>query len=93
MNKLFTTGNIAKSLCAYPHGVRLGKLLFLSGIGSRNAVDNSFSVLYVDAKRNNHTKYCFCFANMKTGLEDSSSEWNDIIEVPFFLTNMQKGFP
>jgi 2-aminomuconate deaminase len=94
----FNTINAAKPLGAYPHARRVGNLLFLSGIGSRNAMDNSIPGLELDTA-GNIMKYdieaeCHqCFANVKAVLEASGSSWSKIIDVTVFLTNMKKDFP
>ena len=98
MNDPIITGNAAKPLGAYPHAKRAGNLLFLSGIGSRSAKDNSIPGLELDAE-GNIIKYdieaeCHsCFANVKAVLEASGSSWEKIIDVTVFLTNMKKDFP
>ncbi len=98
MNKgIINTGKAAKPLGSYPHARRVGNLLFLSGIGSRNAKDNSIPGLEMDAK-GNILKYdieaeCHAvFANVKAVLEASGSSWEKIIDVTVFLTNMKDDF-
>ena len=92
------TDNAAKPLGAYPHAKRVGNLLFLSGIGSRSAADNSIPGLELD-KEGNILKYdieaeCHSvFANVKAVLEASGSSWEKIVDVTVFLTNMKKDFP
>ena len=92
------TTNAAKPLGAYPHARKVGNLLFLSGIGSRNAIDNSIPGLELD-NEGNIIKYdieaeCHqCFTNIKAVLEASNSSWDNIIDVTVFLTNMKKDFP
>ncbi|HPH85787.1 MAG TPA: Rid family hydrolase [Ferruginibacter sp.] len=98
MNEIVKTDNAAKPLGAYPHARRAGNLLFLSGIGSRSAKDNSIPGLELDAA-GNILKYdieaeCHSvFANVKAVLEASGSSWDKIIDVTVFLTNMKKDFP
>jgi len=92
------TDNAAKPLGAYPHAKKVGNLLFLSGIGSRNAKDNSIPGLTLDAEGNilhyDIAAECHqCFANVKAVLEASGSSWDKIIDVTVFLTNMKKDFP
>ena len=92
------TENAAKPLGAYPHARRAGNLLFLSGIGSRQASDNTIPGLELDAD-GNILKYdieaeCHSvFANVKAVVEASGSAWENIIDVTVFLTNMKKDFP
>lgn len=98
MSEIINTDSAAKPLGAYPHARRAGNLLFLSGIGSRNATDNSIPGLELDAA-GNILKYdieaeCLqVFANVKAVLEAGGSSWEKIIDVTVFLTNMKKDFP
>lgn len=98
MNEIIKTDNAAKPLGAYPHARRVGNLLFLSGIGSRSAMDNTIPGLELDAK-GNIIKYDIaaethqCFANVKAVLEASGSSWDKIVDVTVFLTNMKADFP
>jgi len=98
MSEIIKTENAAKPLGAYPHARRAGNLLFLSGIGSRQASDNKIPGLELDTE-GNILKYdieaeCHSvFANVKAVLEASGSSWDKIIDVTVFLTNMKKDFP
>jgi 2-aminomuconate deaminase len=98
MNNIIKTDNAAKPLGAYPHARKVGNLLFLSGIGSRNAKDNSIPGLKQD-EQGNIVSYDIeaecrsCFANVKAVLEASGSSWEKIVDVTVFLTNMKKDFP
>lgn len=98
MSDIIKTGNAATPLGAYPHARRVGNLLFLSGIGSRNAKDNSIPGLVQDEKGNilSYDIAAEChsvFANVKAVLEASGSSWEKIVDVTVFLTNMKKDFP
>ena len=91
------TDKAAKPLGAYPHARKVGDLLFLSGIGSRSAVDNTIPGLVLD-EQGNILKYdieaeCHSvFANVKAVLEASGSSWEKIVDVTVFLTNMKNDF-
>lgn len=95
---IINTKGAARPLGAYPHARRAGDLLFLSGIGSRSATDNSIPGLELDAE-GNIVKYdieaeCHSvFANVKAVLEASGSSWDKMIDVTVYLTNMKKDFP
>ncbi len=97
MAEIIKTENAAKPLGAYPHARKVGNLLFLSGIGSRNAIDNSIpglelnadgSILKYDIEAECHS----VFANVKAVLEASGSSWDKMIDVTVFLTNMKNDF-
>lgn len=98
MSEIIKTDNAARPLGAYPHARRVGSLLFLSGIGPRNAKDNSIPGLQLDDAGNiiHYDIEAEChavFANVKQVLEASGSSWEKIVDVTVFLTNMKKDFP
>ena len=98
MSDIIKTQNAAQPLGAYPHARRVGHLLFLSGIGSRSAVDNKIPGLIQDAEGNiisyDIEAECHsCFANVKAVLEAAGSTWEQIVDVTVFLTHMQQDFP
>ena len=97
-NEIIKTDSAASPLGAYPHARKVGNLLFLSGIGSRQASDNKIPGLELD-REGNIIKYdieaeCHSvFANVKAVLEASGSSWDKMVDVTVFLTNMKKDFP
>ena len=98
MSEYINTDNAAVPLGAYPHARKIGNLLFLSGIGSRDPKTNAIPGLELDSD-GNITRYDIeaeshaVFANVKAVLEASGSSWNKIVDVTVFLTNMKKDFP
>src|SRR6476620_9024926 len=98
MDKVIKTDKAATPLGAYPHARRVGNLLFLSGIGSRNASDNSIPGLEMDGTGNiiSYDIEAEChavFNNVRAVLESAGSTWNQIVDVTVFLTNMKADFP
>ncbi len=96
--EIVNTELAATPLGAYPHARKVGNFLFLSGIGSRSAEDNSIPGLELDEAGNilkyDIEKECHqVFANVKAVLEASGSSWDKIVDVTVFLTNMKKDFP
>lgn len=92
------TNQAAKPLGAYPHARRVGNLLFLSGIGPRNASDNSIPGLELNEdgsiRRYDIEAECRAtFANVRAVLEASGSSWEHIVDVTVFLTHMKQDFP
>ncbi len=92
------TNKAAAPLGAYPHARKAGNLLFLSGIGSRSAEDNSIPGLQLDEtgkiiKYDIEAECHSVFKNVKAVLEASGSCWENIIDVTVFLTNMKTDFP
>src|SRR5207249_3613042 len=82
---------------AYPHARRVGNLLFLSGIGPREAISNNIPGNKYN-KKGNLKKYnieaqCHSvFKNVRTVLEASGSSWDKLVDVTVFLTNMKDDF-
>ena len=81
----------------YPHSVEIGGMLYLSGIGPRNYLDNSVpeneydldgNLINYDIEKQTHA----VFENIKTILEESNSCWENLIDITVFLTNMQNDF-
>lgn len=98
MSNIIHTTQAAKPLGTYPHARKVGNLLFLSGIGPRNATDNSIPGLKQDADGNilSYDIEAECravFANVKAVLEASGSKWENMVDVTVYLTNMKKDFP
>ncbi len=95
-NKI-NTEKAAKPVGAYPHARKVGQMLFLSGIGPRDAVDNSIPGLELD-HRGNFVQFDFeaqvhsVFRNVKGVLEASGAEWSDLVDITVFLVNMKRDF-
>lgn len=97
MSNAIETANAPKAVGHYPHARQVGKLLFLSGIGPRSAVDNSIPGNVYDT--GNHLKsydiaaQCHSvFANVKAVLTASGADFNDLVDVTVYLTDMAKDF-
>ncbi|MBI3259824.1 MAG: RidA family protein [Ignavibacteriae bacterium] len=83
---------------AYPHAVRVGNMLFLSGVGPRErgqkvipgvTLDEDGSIIDYDIVLQTES----VFRNIRYILEDAGSSWENILDVTVFLTNMKKDFP
>jgi len=81
----------------YPHARKVGNLLFLSGIGPRERgkkeipgveLDDQGNILSYDIETQCHS----VFKNVRTVLEDSESNWENLVDVTVFLTNMKEDF-
>ena len=82
---------------AFPHTKRVGKLLFLSGIGPRKRGSREIPGVTLDADGNVtgydiETQCRAVFDNVRTVLEDAGSSWDSIVDVTVFLTDMKKDF-
>jgi len=81
----------------YPHARKVGNLLFLSGVGPRERgtkkipgveLDSNNQIISYDIAAQCHS----VFRNIKYILEDSGSNWQNIVDVTVFLTNMKDDF-
>ncbi len=82
---------------AFPHAKRVGDLLFLSGIGPRTRNSKEIPGVGLDSDGNvasyDIEKQCRAvFENVRLVLEDAGAQWNDIVDVTVFLTDMKKDF-
>ena len=83
---------------AFPHAKRVGRLLFLSGIGPRVRGSKTIPGVTLDEEGrivayDIESQCRAVFRNVKTVLEDAGSSWERIVDVTVFLTNMAKDFP
>jgi len=93
--------NAPKPVGLYPHARRVGNLLFLSGVGPRvagsDASDSLVPGLVLD-KNGNYISFDFeaqcksVFENVRLILEASGSNWDQLVDVTVFLTNMKRDF-
>ena len=81
----------------YPHARTVGNLLFLSGVGPRERGTKKIPGVELD-EDGNITSYdieaqCHSvFKNVRLILEDSGSNWDQLVDVTVFLTNMKDDF-
>ena len=81
----------------YPHARQVGDLLFLSGVGPRARGTKEIPGVTLDADGNivdyDIEKQCHSvFQNVRSILEDAGSDWEKIVDVTVFLTNMKDDF-
>lgn len=81
----------------YPHAKRVGNLLFLSGVGPRERGTKEIPGVVLNEQGEivsyDLEKQCrSVFKNIKLILEASGSNWNNIVDVTVFLTNMKDDF-
>ena len=91
------TGNAPKPVGAYPHARRVGNLLFLSGVGPRDAATDTIPGNVYDAagKLVAYDIEAQCravFANVRVILEASGARWEDLVDVTVYLTDMARDF-
>jgi len=98
MSKSFQSSRAPEPVGAFPHAKRVGNLLFLSGIGPRKRGSKEIPGVKLDpvsnvVSYNIETQCRAVFENVRLVLEDAGANWNDIVDVTVFLTNMKKDFP
>lgn len=81
----------------YPMTKRAGNLLFVSGMGPREAGTDNIPGLERD-KYGNYIQFDFeaqvhsVFKNVRQALEEAGSRWEDIVDVTVFLVDMKRDF-
>ncbi|TQV85612.1 RidA family protein [Aliikangiella coralliicola] len=93
----FSTEKAPKPVGLYPHARKVNDLLFLSGVGPRQAgtLDIPGVTLNPDGSIKDYDIETQCrsvFNNVKTILEESGSSWMNLVDVTVFLTNMADDF-
>jgi len=81
----------------FPHAKRVGPLLFLSGIGPRVRGSKEIPGVTLGAdgevQAYDIAEQCrSVFRNVRTVLEDAGSDWERIVDVTVFLTDMKRDF-
>ena len=88
---------LPKPMGLYPATKKVGNLLFVSGMGSRDAESDNVPGLKMD-KHGNYLEFDFeaqvhsVFKNVKTALEDAGSSWDKIVDVTVFLVDIKRDF-
>ena len=88
---------LPKPMGLYPMTRKAGNLIFVSGMGPREAGTDNIPGLEID-KYGNYKTFDFeaqvhsVFKNVKTALEEGGSGWDKIVDVTVFLVNMKRDF-
>ena len=85
MSNAIHAAGAPKAVGRYPHARRVGNTLYLSGIGPRDARDDSIPA---DIVAQCHS----VFANVRAVLEASGAKWTDLVDVTVYLTDMARDF-
>ncbi|NMP31069.1 RidA family protein [Thalassotalea sp. M1531] len=93
----FNTEKAPKPVGLYPHARKVGNLLFLSGVGPRQAGTTKIPGVDLDehgkiASYDIEAQCRSVFDNVRTILEASGASWMDLVDVTVFLTNMDDDF-
>lgn len=91
------SGKAPEPVGLYPHARRVGKLLFLSGLGPRKRGSREIPGVTLDAQGRvlDYDIEAQCrsvFENVRAVLEDAGSRWENLVDVTVFLTNMRRDF-
>ncbi len=97
MSDVIHTADAPMPVGAYPHARRVGNLLFMSGVGPRQAGTDKIPGVELDANGQivsyDIAAQCHSvFKNVRTIVEASGSSWDRIVDVTVFLTNMKQDF-
>jgi len=97
MSEFFNADQAPKPVGLYPHARQVGNLLFLSGVGPRQAgsldipgveLDAEGEIIHYDIEAQCHS----VFQNVSTILASAGADWMDLVDVTVFLTNMKDDF-
>jgi len=88
---------LPKPMGLYPSTKRAGNLLFVSGMGPREAGTDNIPGLELD-KYGFYKTFDFeaqvhsVFKNVKIALEEAGSSWDQIVDVTVFLVDIKRDF-
>lgn len=97
MSEIFNAEQAPKPVGLYPHARQVGNLLFLSGVGPRQAgssdipgveLNQNGEIISYDIEAQCHS----VFQNISTILAAAGANWMDLVDVTVFLTNMKDDF-
>ncbi len=94
----FESSRAPEPVGRYPHARRAGDFLFLSGVGPRSRGSKDIPGVSLNAQGAIESydieKQCHSvFANVRAVLEDAGAQWQDLVDVTVYLTNMKQDFP
>jgi 2-aminomuconate deaminase len=97
MSEVVRTDSAPAPVGSYPHARRVGNLLFLSGIGPRDAATNEIAgnEYFADGRVRKYdieTQARAVFANVRVVLQASGAQWADLVDVTVYLTDMGRDF-
>ena len=95
---IIETSAAPKAVGAYPHARRVGELLYLSGVGPRQAGTDEIPGGAIRTPEGIPQEYDIkaqteaCIANVKAILEASGASLSDVIDITSFLVDMERDF-
>ncbi len=96
-DKGITTDTAPPPVGLYPHSRKVGKLLFLSGVGPRSPQGKEIPGVTVNeagevVAKDIEAQCRSVFDNVRRILQASGSDWRNLVDVTVFLTDMQNDF-
>ena len=97
MSESIHAGSAPAPVGSYPHARRVGNLLFLSGIGPRDPATDAIpgNVHDADGRLVSYdidAQARAVFANVRAVLQASGAQWQDLVDVTVYLTDMARDF-
>lgn len=97
MRSVIQAASAPKAVGHYPHARRVGNLLFLSGIGPRDAVTDQIAgnEYFADGRVRRYdiaAQARAVLANVRAVLEASGAQFDDLVDVTVYLTDMAHDF-
>ena len=97
MGDAIHAGAAPRAVGVYPHARRAGDLLFLSGIGPRDASTDAIpgNEYFADGRVRRYdiqAQARAVFANVRAVLVASGARWEDLVDVTVYLTDMARDF-
>lgn len=97
MGDAIHAGAAPRAVGVYPHARRAGDLLFLSGIGPRDASTDAIpgNEYFADGRVRRYdiqAQARAVFANVRAVLDASGARWEDLVDVTVYLTDMARDF-
>ncbi len=97
MSEKFDSDKAPLPVGKYPHALRVGEFLYLSGVGPRSrdsseipgvTLDDENNIIAYDIAEQTHS----VMKNVRAILESAGARWEDLVDITVFLTNMKDDF-
>lgn len=97
MSESFDSKTAPEPVGHYPHARKVGNLLFLSGVGPRKKGTKEIPGVTLNEQGEIDSydikEQCISvFENVRVILEEAGSNWDELVDVTVFLTNMKDDF-
>ena len=97
MSEAIHAGSAPTAVGSYTHARRVGHTLYLSGIGPRDPSTNAIAgnEYFADGRVRKYdieAQARAVFANVRAVLQASGAQWQDLVDVTIYLTDMARDF-